>query len=35
MRVTVDGTFHLLQAIVPGMSDGGAIMNVTGGAWMG
>lgn len=30
--VTVDGTFHLLRALVPAMSDGGTIILVTSGA---
>lgn len=30
--VTIDGTFHLLRALVPSMSDGGAIILVTSGA---
>ena len=32
LAVTVDGTFHLLRALVPEMEDGGAIILVTSGA---
>ena len=30
--VTIDGTFHLLRALVPAMEDGGALVLVTSGA---
>ncbi len=32
MRITVSGTLRMCQAVLPGMSDGGAIINVTSGA---
>jgi len=32
MRVNVTGTLRLIQAVLPGMADGGAIVNITSGA---